>query len=157
MSSFASKRTEMIKKKNDFIIKSMQVNESIEFLDSKCIDVEEGISRIPKDLPEELQDSVDVAVENVRHQLREEKQLLEKQAYEVIVEGDSFIDESRKMSHDLQEQSEKLSDISCVPLIGKFAEHKSEELLDQSEQMADLAQEAIEFQDKLALQRNKLF
>lgn len=78
MGNFESKRSEMIKKKNDFIIKSMEMNDYIENLDKKRSDVEEGISRIPDDLPEDLQGQVNAAIENTRNAIKEESQNLEK-------------------------------------------------------------------------------
>lgn len=157
MGNFESKRSEMIKKKNDFIIKSMEINDSIEVLDKRKSDVEEGISRIPDDLPEELQEQVDAAIENTRNTLKEESSDLEKKASEVAKEADEAMDFADELSSDLQQKSQKMAALSGIPLIGSFAETKGEQLADQAEQMMDLRQETQQYQDKLLNQRNKLF
>lgn len=157
MGNFESKRSEMIKKKNDFVIKSMEMNDSIETLDKKRSDVEDGISRIPSDLPEELQGQVDAAIENTRNALNEESSALEKKAYELEKEADEAMDLADDIAADLQDKSQKMAALSGIPLIGSFAETKGEQLADQAEQMIDLRKETQQYQDKLAQQRNKLF
>lgn len=157
MGNFESKRSEIIKKKNDFAIKSMEMCDAIENLDNKKAAVEEGISRIPDDLPDELQSQVNEAIENTRNSLKEESKGLEKSAYELQNEADETMDLADDIISDLQNKSEKMSSLSDVPLIGSFAETKGEQLADQAEQMVDLKQETQQYQDKLANQRNKLF
>lgn len=156
MGNFESKRSEMIKKKNDFIIKSMEMNDYIENLDKKRSDVEEGISRIPDDLPEDLQGQVNAAIENTRNAIKEESQNLEKKASDLEKEADEAMDLADNIASDLQNKSKRMSSLSGVPLIGSFAETKGEQLSNQAEQMIDLRRETQEYQDKLAQQRNKL-
>lgn len=157
MGSFEKKRSDMIRKKNDVYVKSMELNDQIEAFDKKRTDVEEGISRIPSDLPEELQQQVDAAVENVRNDMNDQSEQLGKEADDVKREADEAIDMAREIADDLQEKSKKMSALSDIPLIGNFAESKGEQLADQAEQMIDLSQETMEYQDRLANQRNKLY
>lgn len=156
MGNFETKRSEMIKKKNDFAIKSMEMNDSIEALENKRSEVEEGISRIPEDLPEELQSQVDAAIENTRNQINDERSDLEKKADELSREADDAMDMADELASDLQQKAQKMAALSGIPLIGSFAETKGEQLSDQAEQMIDLRQETQEYQDKLRQQRNKL-
>lgn len=156
MGNFESKRTEMIKKKNDFYFKSQEMNESIENLESKRSEVEEGISRIPDDLPEELQTQVDAAIENTRNQIDEQRSDLEKKADDLSREADEAMDMADDLASDLQQKAQKMAALSGIPMIGSFAETKAEQLEDQAEQMIDLRQETQEYQDKLKHQRNRL-
>lgn len=156
MGNFESKRTEMIKKKNDFYFKSQEMNESIETLENKRSEVEEGISRIPDDLPEELQSQVDAAIENTRNQINEQRSDLEKKADELSREADDAMDMADDLASDLRQKAQKMAALSGIPMIGSFAETKAEQLEDQAEQMIDLRQETREYQDKLRHQRNRL-
>ena len=156
MGNFESKRTEMIKKKNDFYFKSQEMNESIETLENKRSEVEEGISRIPDDLPEELQSQVDAAIENTRNKINEQRSDLEKKADELSREADDAMDMADDLASDLQQKAQKMAALSGIPMIGSFAETKAEQLEDQAEQMIDLRQETREYQDKLRHQINRL-
>lgn len=156
MSDFATKRKDMIRKKNDFYVKSAEMKDSIEKFDKKRSETEEGISRIPTDLPPELQSQVDTAVENVRNQLKEESNKLDQEADKISIEADEAMDLADKVETELREKSKKMSSLSGVPLIGSFAETKGNELMDQAEQMVDLRQETQKYQDELISYRNKL-
>ena len=157
MGNFDTKRKEMIKKKNDFITKSMDMNDNIDEFDKKRSEVEEGISRIPTDLPAELQDQVNAAIENTKKSLKEESKALENTAYELEKEADEAMDYADELASDLKNKSKKMSSLSDVPILGSFAETKSEQLSDQADQMMDLRKETQEYQNKLAIKRNKLF
>lgn len=132
------------------------MNESIETLENKRSEVEEGISRIPDDLPEELQSQVDAAIENTRNKINEQRSDLEKKADELSREADDAMDMADDLASDLQQKAQKMAALSGIPMIGSFAETKAEQLEDQAEQMIDLRQETREYQDKLRHQINRL-
>ena len=156
MKGFDSDRKWIIEKKNDVAIRAMDSKEKTEQFEKRD-EVEEGISRIPTDLPEEIQRQVDAAIENVRNDLREEREQLENEVDEIQKTADEVMDTADVVSGDLREKANKLKDLSRIPIIGSFAETKGDEMLEQAEQIVDLRQETQQYQDDLLLSRNKLF
>ena len=157
MKGFDSDRKWIIEKKNDVAIRAMDSKEKTEQFVEKRDEVEEGISRIPTDLPEEIQRQVDAAIENVRNDLREEREQLENEVDEIQKTADEVMDTADVVSGDLRKKANKLKDLSGIPIIGSFAETKGDEMLEQAEQIVDLRQETQQYQDDLLLSRNKLF
>lgn len=156
MGSFAQDRRWAIEKKNDAYIKAEELNEKAENLTEKKENIEEGISRIPTDLPDELQQQIDAAIENARSEISHEMESLADTAKEAQDDADENIDTMRNVSDDYKEKAARLKALSGIPLIGSFAETKGEELDDQAEQMVDLSQETQQYSDKLAEARRKL-
>ena len=64
MRGFESDRKWIIEKKNDVAIRAMDNKEKTDQFIEKNDEIEEGISRIPTDLPEDIQRQVDAAIEN---------------------------------------------------------------------------------------------
>ena len=80
---FENDRKWIIEKKNDVAIKAMDNKERTDQFIEKRDEVEEGISRIPTDLPEEIQRQVDAAIENARNDLKDESEKLESEANDI--------------------------------------------------------------------------
>ena len=157
MGSFDKDISYIIEKKNEVYSKKENLKERINEFDERRAEVEEGIARIPDDLPEELQQQVDVAVENARAELRSEADEIGEEADVARNEADGAIDLARNTGDDLNQKAEKLRGLSGIPLIGSFAETKASELNDRAEDMFDLAKETQQYQDELILERNKLY
>ena len=157
MGNFEKARADMIKKKNDVYVKKEELKERISEFDKRRQDVEDGISRIPDDLPQELQQQVDVAIENTRAKLDTEAEEIGQEADEAKEEADEAMDMADEIEADLLQKAEKMSALKDVPLIGSFADTKANDLMGQAEQMVDLRQETSGYREELALERNKLY
>ena len=138
---FENDRKWIIEKKNDVAIKAMDNKEKTDQFIEKRDEVEEGISRIPTDLPEEIQRQVDAAIENARNDLKDESEKLESEANDIQRDADEVMDMADAVSGDLKEKGNRLKDLRGIPIIGSFAETKGDEVLDQAEQIVDLRQE----------------
>lgn len=157
MGNFEKARADMIKKKNDVYVKKENLKEKIGEFDKRRSEVEEGISRIPDDLPQELQKQVEIAIENTRAELDGEATEIGKEADEVKEEADAAMDMADSIKDDLNKKAEKMSSLKDIPLIGSFADTKAGDLIDQAEQMTDLRQETLQYQEELIMERNKLY
>ena len=157
MGSFDKDRSYIIEKKNEVYSKKENLKERINEYGERRAEIEEGIARIPDDLPEELQQQVDVAVENARAELRSEAEEIGEEADAARNEADGAIDMARNMGSDLNQKAEKFRGLSGIPLIGSFADTKAGELTERAEDMFDLARETQQYQDELILERNKLY
>lgn len=153
---FENDRKWIIEKKNDVAIKAMDNKERTDQFIEKGDEVEEGISRIPTDLPEEIQRQVDAAIENARNDLKDESEKLESEANDIQRDADEVMDMADAVSGDLKEKGNRLKDLRGIPIIGSFAETKGDEVLDQAEQIVDLRQETQQYQDDLISSRNRL-
>lgn len=156
MRGFESDRKWIIEKKNDVAIRAMDNKEKTDQFIEKNDEIEEGISRIPTDLPEDIQRQVDAAIENVRNDLKEESEQLSAEADEIKESADEVMDMADSISENLKEKGNKLRDLSGIPIIGSFAETKGNEVLDQADQIVDLRQETQQYQDDLNVSRNRL-
>lgn len=156
MAGFAKDRKWTITEKNKSAIKSMEIGDKTEGFVKKRQEMEEGISRIPDDLPQELQQEVDRAIENARKEMEAEGSELANEAKEAQEEADETIENIRDIASDYQKKAQKFSDLSGIPLIGSFSETKASELNDQVEQLTDLAQETQKYSDSLAASRNRI-
>ena len=141
---FENDRKWIIEKKNDVAIKAMDNKERTDQFIEKRDEVEEGISRIPTDLPEEIQRQVDA------NDLKDESEKLESEANDIQRDADEVMDMADAVSGDLKEKGNRLKDLRGIPIIGSFAETKGDEVLDQAEQIVDLNQ------DDLISSRNRL-
>ena len=92
MSGFENDRKWIIEKKNDVAVRSMDLKEKIDEFDEKRAEVEEGISRIPSDLPDELQQQIQEAVESARAELDSEANDLGQEADNIKETADETID-----------------------------------------------------------------
>ena len=137
MRGFESDRKWIIEKKNDVAIRAMDNKEKTDQFIEKNDEIEEGISRIPTDLPEDIQ-------------------RLSAEADEIKESADEVMDMADSISEDLKEKGNKLRDLSGIPIIGSFAETKGNEVLDQADQIVDLRQETQQYQDDLNVSRNRL-
>mgnify|MGYP001075242482 FL=1 len=153
---FENDRKWIIEKKNDVAIKAMDNKERTDQFIEKRDEVEEGIPRIPTDLPEEIQRQVDAAIENARNDLKDESEKLESEANDIQRDADEVMDMAGAGSGDLKEKGNRLKDLRGIPIIGSFAETKGDEVLDQAEQIVDLRQETQQYQDDLISSRNRL-
>ena len=157
MSSFEKDRSRIIERKNEVYGKKEELKEKISEFDKHRAAVEEGISKIPKDLPQELQEQVDMAVENVRAELKGEADEIGKEADTVKEFADKAMDEADTIKGDLNKKAEKMMVLKDIPLVGSFAEKNAEKLSGYADQMADLRQETQKYQDELIQERNKLY
>lgn len=157
MGSFDKDRSYMIEKKNEVYGKKEEFKERISEFNKRRAEVEEGISRIPDDLPEELQQQVDMAVENVRAELKDEADEIGKEADEVKETADKAMDMADDIQSDLNKKAEKMRSLKDIPLVGSFADVKADEFSGYAEEMADLRQETQGYQDELIQERNKLY
>ena len=157
MKGFENDRSWIIEKKNDIAIRAMDNKEKTDQFIEKRDTVEEGIARIPTDLPEDIQRQIDTAIQNVRNELKEERKELEDEANEIQESADDVLDKADMIGNDLKEKGNKLKDISLIPIIGSIADTKADEIFDQAEQISDLRQEKQKYQDDLMHSRNRLF
>lgn len=157
MKGFENDRSWIIEKKNDIAIRAMDNKEKTDQFIEKRDTVEEGIARIPTDLPEDIQRQIDTAIQNVRNELKEERKELEDEANEIQESSDDVLDKADMIGNDLKEKGNKLKDISLIPIIGSIADTKADEIFDQAEQISDLRQETQKYQDDLMHSRNRLF
>lgn len=157
MGGYENDRKWVIEKKNDVAIKSMDLKEKIEKFDEKRADVEEGIARIPTDLPPELQQQVDIAIENARAELQGKGDELRSEAREVEDIADEAMDMADNIRMDLAHKADKFRGLGGIPLIGSFADAKASELDTHADEMVDLRQETQKYQDELIYERNRLF
>lgn len=104
MRGFESDRKWIIEKKNDVAIRAMDNKEKTDQFIEKNDEIEEGISRIPTDLPEDIQRQVDAAIENVRNDLKEESEQLSAEADEIKESADEVMDMADSISEDLKEK-----------------------------------------------------
>ena len=157
MKGFENDRSWIIEKKNDIAIRAMDNKEKTDQFIEKRDTVEEGIARIPTDLPEDIQRQIDTAIQNVRNELKEERKELEDEANEIQESADDVLDKADIIGNYLKEKGNKLKDISLIPIIGSIADTKADEIFDQAEQISDLRQETQKYQDDLMHSRNRLF
>lgn len=99
MRGFESDRKWIIEKKNDVAIRAMDNKEKTDQFIEKNDEIEEGISRIPTDLPEDIQRQVDAAIENVRNDLKEESEQLSAEADEIKESADPKGNDNRSVRH----------------------------------------------------------
>ena len=156
MKGFVNDRKWIIEKKNDIAIRAMDNKDKTDQFIEKKNEIEEGISRIPTDLPDEIQRQVDAAIENIRHDLNEEGEELEQEASEISEDADEVMDTADSISDDLKEKGNKLKELNGIPILGNFADAKGEEVLDQADQIIDLRQETQQYQDDLLASKNRL-
>ena len=136
MKGFENDRSWIIEKKNDIAIRAMDNKEKTDQFIEKRDTVEEGIARIPTDLPEDIQRQIDTAIQNVRNELKEERKELEDEANEIQESADDVLDKADMIGNDLKEKGNKLKDISLIPIIGSIADTKADEIFDQAEQIS---------------------
>jgi uncharacterized coiled-coil DUF342 family protein len=156
MSGFENDRKWIIEKKNDVAIRSMDLKEKIDEFDQKKAEVEEGISRIPSDLPDELRQQIQEAVENARAELDSEANDLGVEADSIKETADETIDMADNMREEYSQKAERLRELSNVPMIGSFANEAAEKLENQANQVVDLRQETVKYRDDAAMQHNRL-
>ena len=137
MKGFENDRSWIIEKKNDIAIRAMDNKEKTDQFIEKRDTVEEGIARIPTDLPEDIQRQIDTAIQNVRNELKEERKELEDEANEIQESADDVLDKADMIGNDLKEKGNKLKDISLIPIIGSIADTKADEIFDQAEQISN--------------------
>ena len=112
---FENDRKWIIEKKNDVAIKAMDNKERTDQFIEKRDEVEEGISRIPTDLPEEIQRQVDAAIENARNDLKEKgNRLKDLRGIPIIgsfaeTKGDEVLDQAEQIV-DLRQETQQDQD-----------------------------------------------
>lgn len=156
MAKFGKMRSDALLEKNKVAMQAMELGKKSDELKEKSDTLNEGINRIPTDLPEELQAQIDAVTSQAKSDIKHEADIYEKQAYDVKVQADKALDEMRQHRDDLQKKGENLSGLREIPMVGEFLKEKADELLDDSEQMGDIAKETLEYIDQLAEARNKL-
>lgn len=157
MRGFENDRKWIIEKKNDVALRAMDHKEKTDSFLEKQNDVEEGIARIPTDLPPEIQQQIDAAIANARNDLNEENERLKQESNEIQKLADEVMDTADTVSADLKEKSNKLRGLREIPILGSFAETKGEEVLDQADQITDLRKETQQYQEDLIASRNRLY
>ena len=156
MARFEKIRSDAIKEMSKADFKAFELDEKSEHIKERAEKLQEGISGIPHDLPEELQQQIDAVCQKAQSDVRAEAKSLAEDAYEAQADADKALDRTRQDSDDLKKKGEKLSGLRDVPLIGAFADAKSRELAENSGQLSDIATETQKHSDKLAKIRNKL-
>lgn len=134
----------------------MDLKEKIDEFDEKRTEVEEGISRIPKDLPDELQQQIQEGVENARAELDSEANDLGQEADNIKETADETIDMADNLRDEYTKKAERLRALSDVPMIGSFVDEGADKLDNQAEQITDLRQEIVKYRDEAAMQHNRL-
>lgn len=156
MGGFEKDRSWIIEHKNDVAIRSMDLKDKVDEFDKKKSEVEEGISRIPDDLPDELQQQVQDAVDKARNELDAEADELEQEADDIKESADEVTDIVDNLRDEYSRKAEKLRAVSDIPIIGSFAEEVAEKLENQIEQVTDLRQETVKYRDATSAQHNRL-
>lgn len=156
MAKFEKMRNDALLDKNKAAMKAIELGEKSLEIKEKSDQIKEGISRIPRDLPEDLQQQVDAACEKVQSDVKAEAVALEGEAADAQADADKAFEKIQQDGNDLQRKGEKLSDLRQVPLLGAFADAKSRELKNDGEQLIDIAKETQDYSDKLAEAKNRL-
>lgn len=156
MAKFEKMRNDALLEKNKAALKAIELEEKSEGLKEKSDRINEGISRIPQDLPEELQQQIDNACEKVRSDVKSEAKALENEAAEAQADADQAFEKMHQDGQDLQKKGDQLGDLRQIPLLGAFADAKSRELKGDGEQLMDIAKETQVYSDRLAKAKNKL-
>lgn len=156
MAKFEKMRSDALLEKNKSASRAYEFSEKSENLKEKSDKIKEGIARIPKDLPEDLQQQVDAACEKVQSDVKSEAKALANEVHEAQANADKTFEKIRQDGQDLQRKGEKMGSFREVPLLGAFADAKSRELKDDGEQLIDIAKETQGYSDKLAEAKNRL-
>ena len=156
MARFEKMRSDAIKEMSKADLKAFELSDRSDELKEKSDQLQEGISRIPRDLPEELQQQIDAVCQQAQSEVKAEAKSLGEEAYEAQADALKALEKTRQDSDDLRKKGENLSGLRDVPLIGAFADAKSRELQENSGQLSDIAQETQKHSDRLAEIRNKL-
>ncbi len=156
MAKFEKMRSDALLDKNKAAAKAIELGEKSSEIKEKSDQIKEGISRIPRDLPEDLQQQVDAACEKAQSDVKAEATALEGEAADAQAEADKAFERMQQDGQDLQRKGEKLGDLRQVPLLGAFADAKGRELIDSGEQLIDIAKETQDYSDKLAEAKNRL-
>ena len=110
MAGFAKDRKWTITEKNKSAMKSMEIGDKTEGFVKKRQEMEEGISRIPDDLPQELQQEVDRAIENARKEMEAEGSELANEAKEAQEEADHRAKEAFLAGVEIHEEAARRND-----------------------------------------------
>lgn len=156
MGGFEKDRSWIIEQKNDVAIRSMDLKDKVDEFDKKKSEVEEGISRIPDDLPEELQQQIQDAVDRARCELDAEADELGEEADNIKEVADEVTDIASDLVDEYSRKAERLRSLSDIPIIGSFAEESAEKMDEQMEQIADLRKETVKYRDDTSEQHNRL-
>ena len=156
MAKFEKMRHDALLDKNKAALKAIELEEKSEGLKEKSDQINEGISRIPQDLPEELQQQINEACDRVKSDMKSEAKALENEAADAQAHADKSFEKMHQDGQDLQKKGDKLRDLRQVPLLGAFADAKGRELKDNGEQLIDIAKETQSYSDRLAAAKNKL-
>lgn len=156
MGRFEKDRSWIIEHKNDVAIRSMELKDKVDEFDNKKSEVEEGISRIPDDLPDELQQQIQDAVDRARGELDAEADELGQEADNIKETADEVTDMADDLRDEYSRKAERLRSLSDVPIIGSFAEESAEKMDDQIEQVSDLRRETVKYRDETSEQHNRL-
>ena len=156
MAKFEKMRNDALLDKNKAAMKAMELEGKTDDLKEKSDQIKEGISRIPKDLPDELQLQIDAACERVQAEMKSEAKELENEAYDAQADADQAFERMHQDGQDLQKKGDKLIDLRQIPLIGSFADAKGRELKDDGDQLIDIAKETQSYSNRLAEAKNKL-
>lgn len=156
MAKLEKMRSDALLEKNKAALKAIELGKKSDELKEKSDNIKEGISRIPKDLPDDLQQQVDAACEKVSKDLKAEAKALQKEADDAQDDADLALEKMREDGQDLQKKGERLGNLREIPLLGVFADKKSTELRNFGDQLFDIAKETQDYSDKLAAAQNQL-
>ena len=156
MGGFENDRKWIIEKKNDVAIRTMDLEEKIDEYEAKKTTIEEGISRIPHDLPDELNQKIQDAIDNARAELDREAADLRQEADDIKDTADETTDMVDILREDYSQKAESLRKVSDIPIIGRFAADEADKLCDQAEQITDLRQETVQYRDEASMQYNRV-
>ena len=150
MEKFTKIRKDAIRKKNDIYSKAAELDEKSKEIATKREELDEAKSRIPSDLPEDIQAAIDSGLKQHEADLENRAKEVTKEIDDAQDSADEAISEMGVIGKKLGEKGESLIAGKDIPLVGSFLETKGNELKDQEEQMYDLALEARKYSDQLA-------
>lgn len=150
MHKFSDIRSDAIRKKNEIYIKSSELGNESEAIVCERKLLEDTRSRIPVDLPDDVKSLIDERMNGIAEELKAKSESISEKIDAAQDEADVALEEMRTIGNDLGEKGESLINRKDIPLIGSFLESKGIEMMDQKEQMYDLAKETQKYSDSLA-------
>lgn len=149
MKELASKRNDIYKRKAVF---DYRLNELID----NQAQIQKGTEFICDDIPSEIRDQIEYAVEEVKSQLENERAELWDEIGETYSEAEELLIQSLDRKRMLEKQLQTLGKVSEIPIIGLFTESISESLETELADCHDLSKTVRDITDELSEMRTKV-
>ncbi len=153
---FENDRKWLQEKKNDVAIRTMEYKEKVEELSEKKQEFEEGIARIPTDLPDDLSSQIQSAIDNARLDIQNEAKKLDEEGDNIRDTADEMMDVADMLQSDYLQKASQLNSLRDIPIVGNFVEKAGGDMADRVTEIQDLRQETQKYEDELAAYQNRV-